>query len=94
MSTASQKRTDLLVAQHTRRKCERIADAAFDAFLLKAKEWGTLSLDELFSIGTTLFMRIASEPIEKMSTNPKEMRRQLGFQLQKMIKQEGDEIVN
>lgn len=87
-------RTDLLVARHTARKVERIVEKTFLAFHGAANEWGTLSLDECVAIATTLFVKIAVEPAEKMSTNPKEMRRQLGFQLQKMIKQEGDEIVN
>ena len=94
MTNPNPTRTDLLVAQHTRRKCDSIAGKAYAAFLIAANGWGTLSLDECVAIATTLFVKIAVEPAEKMSTNPKEMRRQLGFQLQKMIKQEGDEIVN
>lgn len=94
MPKASPIKTDLLVARHTARKVERIVEKTWAAFHAAAQEWGTMSLDETLAIGTTLFVKIAVEPAEKMSTNPREMRRQLGFQLQKMIRQEGDEIVN
>jgi hypothetical protein len=87
-------RTEQLVARHTHRKCDAIIADTFKAFRAAADGWGTLSLDELIAIATTLFIKIAVEPAEKMSTNPKEMRRQLGWALVRLIKQPGDDVVN
>jgi len=87
-------KTDLLVARHTARKVEDITKRAFGAFRTAAEEYGTLSPDELIGIGVSLFCAITVRPMERMSSNPKEMRRQLALQLGKMIKQDGDDVVN
>lgn len=84
----------MLIARHVRRKVESIADTTFGRFRSAAEEYGTLSAEELLAIGASLFMRIAVEPLEKMSHNPKEMRRQLCAQLIKIVKQDDDDVVN
>jgi hypothetical protein len=87
-------KTDLTVARYTARKVDSIVLATYKRFYSAIEEYGTLAPDELLAIGLNLFMKITVEPMEKLSPNPKEMRRQLIAQLGKMIKQEGDEVVN
>ena len=77
---------DLLVAKHTRRKCERICEQTFAAFRKTADEWGTLSADELIAIGTTLFIKVTLEPLQKMTNNPAKMRYVLTKQLNEIIR--------
>jgi hypothetical protein len=85
-------KADLLVAHHTARKVERIVDSAFAAFRAESDKYGTLSADEMLAIGVSLFLAITVKPMEKLSSNPKEMRRQLGWQLVRMMKADGDDI--
>jgi hypothetical protein len=77
---------DLLVAKAIRRKCEKIIDASFAAFRKTADEWGTLSADELIAIGTTLFIKVTLEPLQKMTNNPAKMRYVLTKQLNEIIR--------
>lgn len=85
---------DEMMARRAHRKVDEIASAAFQAFRAKADSYGTLSPDELFAVGMTLLMEITIKPLERLSSNPKEMRRQIGWQIVRTIKQEGDDDLN
>jgi hypothetical protein len=77
---------DLLVAKHTRRKCEHIIEKTIETFRNTAAGWGTLSADELLAIGLALFENITVQPLLKMTNNPSKMRYVLKHQLNEVIK--------
>jgi hypothetical protein len=78
-------KADLLIGRYSANKVETIVKAAYDAFYKLARDYESLSADEIFAIGYNFLYLVMVQSLEKMSSDPHEMRVVLGQQIALML---------
>ena len=79
------------VRRHQKRKVENIVTRTYQAFHDEIAIYGTLSAEEIMTIGLNLIEEIMIKPLQRMSSDPALMRQSVVYQIATLVGDTPDE---
>lgn len=80
------------VRKWQKRKVENICNKTYEAFHKEIEVYGSLSAEEIMTIGLNLIESIMIKPLQRMSNDPAVMRQSVVYQIAALVGDSPDEI--